>query len=93
MKAQGISPKDEKEFDKQMKFRITSVDDVYFSGIGQQDKGNRSLVDVLTVASVFVLFIALLNLLNFQLSEVPMRMRGVNTRRVMGASVGSLRLK
>ena len=93
MKAQGISPKDEKEFDKQMKFRITSVDDVYFSGIGQQDKGNRSLVDVLTVASVFVLFIALLNLLNFQLSEVPMRMRGINTRRVMGASVGSLRLK
>ena len=93
MKANGISPKDEKEFDKQMKFRITSVDDVYFSGIGQQDKGNRSLVDVLTVASVFVLFIALLNLLNFQLSEVPMRMRGVNTRRVMGASVGGLRLK
>ena len=93
MKANGISPKDEKEFDKQMKFRITSIDDVYFSGIGQQDKGNRSLVDVLTVASVFVLFIALLNLLNFQLSEVPMRMRGVNTRRVMGASVGSLRLK
>lgn len=93
MKAQGISPKDEKEFDKQMKFRITSVDDVYFSGIGQQDKGNRSLVDVLTVASVFVLFIALLNLLNFQLSEVPMRMRGVNTCRVMGASVGGLRLK
>ena len=93
MKANGISPKDEKEFDKQMKFRITSIDDVYFSGIGQQDKGNRSLVDVLTVASVFVLFIALLNLLNFSLSEVPMRMRGVNTRRVMGASVGSLRLK
>ncbi len=93
MKANGISPKDEKEFDKQMKFRITSIDDVYFSGIGQQDKGNRSLVDVLTVASVFVLFIALLNLLNFQLSEVPMRMRGINTRRVMGASIGSLRMK
>lgn len=93
MKAHGISPKDEKEFDKQMKFRITSVDDVYFSGLAPQDKGNRSLVDVLTVASVFVLFIALLNLLNFSLSEVPMRMRGINTRRVMGASVGGLRLK
>lgn len=92
MKANDIS---EKEFDKEVKmnFRITPVDDIYFSGIGQQDKGNRSLVDVLTVASVFVLFIALLNLLNFSLSEVPMRMRGINTRRVMGASVGSLRLK
>lgn len=92
MKANDIS---EKEFDKEvkMKFRITPVDDIYFSGIGLQDKGNRSLVDVLTVASVFVLFIALLNLLNFSLSEVPMRMRGINTRRVMGASVGGLRLK
>lgn len=92
MKANDIS---EKEFDKvvKMNFRITPVDDIYFSGIGLQDKGNRSLVDVLTVASVFVLFIALLNLLNFSLSEVPMRMRGINTRRVMGASVGGLRLK
>lgn len=92
MKANDIS---EKEFDKEVKmnFRITPVDDTYFSGIGLQDKGNRSLVDVLTVASVFVLFIALLNLLNFSLSEVPMRMRGINTRRVMGASVGGLRLK
>ena len=92
MKANDIS---EKEFDKEvkMKFRTTPVDDIYFSGIGLQDKGNRSLVDVLTVASVFVLFIALLNLLNFSLSEVPMRMRGINTRRVMGASVGGLRLK
>ena len=95
MKANGYSEKDEKRFDKEanMKFRITPVDDIYFSGVGPNDRGNRGLVNVLTVASVFVLFIAMLNLLNFSLSEVPMRMRGINTRRVMGASVGSLRLK
>ena len=94
MKANGVSEKDEKRFDKEtnLKFRITPMDDIYFSGIGMKDKGNRSLVDVLTVASIFVLFIAMLNLLNFSLSEIPMRMRGINTRRVMGASVGSLRL-
>lgn len=95
MKANGYSEKDEKRFDKEanMKFRITPVDDIYFSGVGPKDRGNRGLVDVLTVASVFVLFIAMLNLLNFSLSEVPMRMRGINTRRVMGASIGSLRMK
>lgn len=95
MKANGVSEKDEKKFDKEvnMKIRITPVDDIYFSGIGPKDRGNRNLVGVLTVASVFVLFIAMLNLLNFSLSEIPMRMRGINTRRVMGASVGSLRLK
>ena len=95
MKANGVSEKDEKRFDEEvnMKFRITPVEDIYFSGVGPNDRGNRGLVNVLTVASVFVLFIAMLNLLNFSLSEVPMRMRGINTRRVMGASVGSLRLK
>lgn len=95
MKANGVSEKDEKRFDKEvnMKFRITPVEDIYFSGVGPNDRGNRGLVNVLTVASVFILFIAMLNLLNFSLSEVPMRMRGINTRRVMGASVGSLRLK
>ena len=50
-------------------------------------------MNVLTVASLFVLFIAMLNLLNFSLSEIPMRMRGINTRRVMGASVGGLRMR
>ena len=95
MKSMGLSEKDEKRFDKEvnMKIRITPVDDIYFSGVGPNDRGNRNLVGVLTVASVFVLFIAMLNLLNFSLSEIPMRMRGINTRRVMGASVGSLRLK
>ena len=95
MKSRGLSEKDEKRFDKEVKikFRISPMDDIYFSGVGKQDKGNRNLVGVLTVASVFVLFIAMLNLLNFSLSEIPMRMRGINTRRVMGASIGSLRLK
>ena len=95
MRSMGLSEKDEKKFDKEvnMKIRITPVDDIYFSGVGPKDRGNRNLVGVLTVASVFVLFIAMLNLLNFSLSEIPMRMRGINTRRVMGASVGSLRLK
>ena len=95
MKVNGVSEKDEKRFDKEvnMKFRISPMDDIYFSGVGKQDKGNRNLVGILTVASVFVLFIAMLNLLNFSLSEIPMRMRGINTRRVMGASIGSLRLK
>ena len=92
MKANNIS--DEKQFDKEvnMKFRFTPVDNIYFSGIGMKDKGNRNLVYVLTVASIFILFIAMLNLLNFSLSTIPMRMRGINTRRVMGASVGHLRL-
>lgn len=93
MTAAGFT--DEKAFEKELDqtYRLTPIDDVYFTGVGMKDKGNMGLVDVLTVASVFILFIALLNLLNFTLSEVPMRIRGINTRRVMGASQGSLRLQ
>ena len=52
MKSMGLSEKDEKRFDKEvnMKFRISPMDDIYFSGVGKQDKGNRNLVGVLTVA-------------------------------------------
>lgn len=93
MTAAGFT--DVKAFEKELgqTYRLTPIDDIYFTGIGMKDKGNSGLVDVLTVASVFILFIALLNLLNFTLSEVPMRIRGINTRRVMGASQGSLRLQ
>lgn len=86
--------KDEKAFDREegVVMRLTSIDDTYFSGIGFSDKGNRNLVAVLLGASIFVLLVALLNFVNFTLAQAPVRMRGINTRRVMGASVGSLRL-
>ncbi len=94
MKSYGIDPKDEKEFDKvvNLSFRLNSVDDTYFSGVSPYDKGNRNIVGVLTVSAIAVILFALLNLLNFTLSEIPIRIRGINTRRVMGASVARLRL-
>lgn len=87
--------KDEKAFDREegIEMRLTSLDDTYFSGVDFADKGNRNLVGVLLGASIFVLLVALLNMVNFTLAQVPVRMRGINTRRVMGASVASLRLR
>ena len=94
LKSFGVDKKDEKDFDEQvgMVFQLTSVDDIYFSGVSPQDKGNHNIVDVLTVSAIAIILFALLNLLNFTLSETPMRIRGINTRRVMGASVARLRL-
>jgi putative ABC transport system permease protein len=39
-----------------------------------------------------VLIIAAINFLNFTLAESPMRIKSINTRRVLGSSVSSLRL-
>ena len=92
MKAFGTD--DEKTYDEQVGIavRLSPIDDTYFSGISPDDRGNHNLVGVLGVSAAVIMLFALLNLLNFTLSVVPMRIRGLNTRRVMGASVASLRL-
>lgn len=71
--------------------RLTPVTDIYFTQLLPEDKGNSNLVDVLVAGAFFVLIVALLNMTNFTLAETPFRMRGINTRKVMGASVASLR--
>ena len=76
-----------------LQFRLTPLDDTYFSGVEEGDRGNRNLVSVLRWASVFVLIVALLNFINFTLAQTPMRIRSVNTRRVLGDSVWHLRLE
>lgn len=73
-------------------FRLTPLADTYFTGMQPEDRGNRNLVGVLATAAAFVLLVALLNLANFSLSLAPQRIRGLNTRRVLGASRASLRL-
>lgn len=92
MKINGFT--DEKLFDQQMglTLRLSPVSDIFFSGIVPTDTGNRNVAGILAVSSIFIVMVALLNLLNFTLSETPVRIRGINTRRVMGASQASLRL-
>lgn len=75
----------------ELAIRLTPVADIYFTQIMPGDRGNSNLVDVLLAGAFFVLIVALLNMTNFTLAETPFRMRGINTRKVMGASVASLR--
>ena len=56
------------------------------------EKGYLSLLVISELACLLVLIIAAINFLNFTLAESPMRIRSVNTRRVLGASRRSLRL-
>lgn len=86
---------DDKTFEEEIgvTVRLHPIADTYFSGITEEDCGNRTLVIVLLMASVFILLVALLNFTNFCLAEIPTRIHGLNTRRVLGASVGNLRWK
>ena len=74
-----------------LQFRLIPMDRVYFEGSSTIDKGNATLIYILLAASIFVLVIGLLNFANFSLAQAPVRMRSINTRRVMGATTASLR--
>ena len=78
--------------DETLQFRLVPMDRAYFEGSSYADKGNESLVYVLQAASIFVLIIGLFNFANFSLAQAPVRMRSINTRKVMGATTASLRL-
>ena len=78
--------------DIKLQFRLIPMDRAYFEGSAYADKGNESLVYVLQAASIFILIIGLLNFTNFSLAQTPVRMRSINTRKVMGSTTASLRL-
>ncbi len=93
------SPEEKAEMEQQVddyfgKFdlRATPITETYFSGVGGNDRGNRTVHLILIWACVIILVVAAINFLNFTLAEAPMRVKGVNTRRVLGSTLWGLRL-
>ena len=73
-------------------FRLQPIRDTYFSGVNSDDKGNPAMLFILELASLLIIVIAAINFLNFVLAESPMRIKNINTRRVLGESLWQLRL-
>lgn len=89
----GYSDWEKFQEDTGFDIRLDSLDDTYFSGVSTYDKGNRNLVVIILWSAIFVLIVALLNFSNFILAQAPSRIRGLNTRKVMGASTFGLRIE
>ena len=73
--------------------RLTRLHDVYWSKDVMTDvagKGNRSTTIVLLTVAIAVILIAVINFINFAMASVPFRIKGLNTRRVVGATRGGL---
>ncbi|MBQ7495803.1 MAG: FtsX-like permease family protein [Bacteroidaceae bacterium] len=95
----NASPEEKAEMDQQIEdyfgrldFRVTPLTETFFSGVDSSDTGNRTVHLILVWACVVILLVAAINFLNFTLAESPMRVRGVNTRRVLGEQASTLRL-
>ncbi|MDR3095151.1 MAG: ABC transporter permease [Bacteroidales bacterium] len=74
--------------------QFTPIADLHFTGDIAYDstpKGSRSTLMVLLAIAVAILTIAAINFNNFSMAQVPARIRSINTQRVLGASIGSLR--
>ncbi len=72
--------------------RLTPISETYFSGLSRSNDGKKDITDILFAAGLFVLLVALLNLSNYSLALAPMRIKNVNTRKVLGAKASGLRL-
>lgn len=54
--------------------------------------GNRNTTNVLFLVAILVIVIASINFVNFYTALAPIRMKSINTRKVLGSSVTSLRM-
>ena len=76
-----------------LNMRLTSVTETWFSGVDpEQDRGNKAVDMILQLSCLLVIIIAAINFLNFTLAESPMRIKSINTRRVLGSTLTSLRI-
>jgi len=77
------------EFDQQS-IQLISMDDIHFSPIVSSNASNRTSVFLLFCVAILIIVIAAINFMNFTLAETPMRIKSINTQKILGASKASL---
>ncbi len=73
-------------------FRLTPLKESYFvtKTLCSGEHGFKPMFVILEIACLLLIILAAIHFLNFALVESPMRIRGINTRLVMGATRHSL---
>ncbi len=80
-----------KEEEEALQVIFTNVADAHFSKDLNKAAPSRSSVYLLICFSLLIVVIAAVNFMNFSLAETPMRIRSINTQKVLGATTSSLR--
>ena len=76
------------EYKSKMAPHLMLLTDNYFAdNVGHPGKsGNRTTTITLLVIAIFVMLIAFINYINFFFAMVPLRLRSINTRKILGSS-------
>ena len=72
-----------------MPIRDLYYDDTLEWSVGQE-KGNKTSTITLMIVAALIVIITLINYVNFFFAQVPMRIRAVNTRKILGSSRAAL---
>ena len=80
-----------KEEEEAVQVIFTNVADAHFSKFLDKSAPARSSIYLLICFSLLIVVIAAVNFMNFSLAETPMRIRSINTQKVLGATTASLR--
>ncbi|MDR0748342.1 MAG: ABC transporter permease [Tannerellaceae bacterium] len=75
-------------------FRLNLLEDIYYrhdTNLDIAPKGNRSTTHLLLSIALLVIGVAAINFLNFSTALTPVRIKGINIRKVLGSSARMLR--
>ena len=78
-----------------IKYRLVSIRDTYFDplvarGDGDSMTGSKTTSYTLLAIAILILLISMVNYVNFFVAMIPLRIKGINVRKVIGASRTSL---
>ncbi len=93
MQLQKASSEEQDVWDNENSLCARPLADVHFSDL-DTDKGNaanRTTMWLLMVLAIAIVAVAAINFTNFSLAEAPLRIAGINTRKVLGESTARLR--
>lgn len=85
---EDISEEDRNEAEARLKVKLFPLEGMYFEKTFKSpgQNGNRTTTYTLLTIAILVIVIAFINFINFFFALVPVRLRSVNTRKILGAS-------
>ena len=87
-----LSEEDRKEVESRLKIKLFPFDEMYFektiSSTGRS--GSKTTTYTLLAIAILMIVIAFINFINFFFALVPVRLKSVNTRKILGASRSNL---
>ena len=88
MEQNGMPEKEAEEWVNAHAFRFFPITDVYFNPMVRSTglKGNKTTTFSLLAIAILIIIIAFINYINFFFALIPIKLKDINTRKILGSS-------